>query len=148
MQKQRIRSRAARRIRVQLGPAVDPADGGALAHAGADLVPQQPQAARPRQGLRPALQHGPRERQGDVDRDAASGQWQEGQAHEQRPLHLENVRPPAAAPLSPSLFTPPFSHTPLLFAFSSSHVCEHCVSQIPGGVCHGFVDGGLVIKPI
>ena len=56
-------------------------------HAGAHQLQKQQEAARPRQGLRQALQHGPRECQRDVDRDAQGHRHQEVQAGEQGPLH-------------------------------------------------------------
>lgn len=40
--------------------------------AGADQLQKQPETARPRQGLRPALQHDPGERQGVLDRGAGA----------------------------------------------------------------------------
>ena len=105
--------RARRAVRARARPTLN-----LFACAGAHQLPQQPQAAGPRQGLRPPLQHGAGEREGDVDRGArgpetrraaarrgaradaltcaaagsAHGQGaEEGQAGAQGPLHHEDV---------------------------------------------------------
>lgn len=45
-------------------------------------MPKQQEAPRKGQGVRPPLQHGVGEREGDVDRDTEEGGWEEGKASE------------------------------------------------------------------
>lgn len=52
-------------------------------HSGADQLQEQQEAARPREGVRQALQHGAGEREGNVDGAAQTGQREkEGEARE------------------------------------------------------------------
>merc|ERR1712230_313192 len=53
--------------RVYVWSAVSTPDRCPQPHTGPHLLPKQPQAARQSEGLRPALQHGPGECEGDVD---------------------------------------------------------------------------------
>ena len=53
--------------RVYVWSAVSTPDCRPQPHTGPYLLPKQPQAARQSEGLRPALQHGPGECEGDVD---------------------------------------------------------------------------------
>lgn len=45
-------------------------------------MPEQQEAPRKGQGIRSPLQYGIGEREGDVDRDAEEGGWEEGEASE------------------------------------------------------------------
>ena len=59
---------------------------------GSDQLSKQPAAAWPSEGFRPALQHGPGGRQGDVDREPQDWQGQEEvQASQQGQVHLKDV---------------------------------------------------------
>ncbi|KAG7831237.1 hypothetical protein KL920_000757 [Ogataea angusta] len=55
---------------------------------GADLAAKQPQAPGQGQGLRPPLQHDPRERQGDLERDEPGRQKQED---DERTVRVQDV---------------------------------------------------------
>ncbi|KAJ8546987.1 hypothetical protein ON010_g11247 [Phytophthora cinnamomi] len=88
----RVQARAGGRGGVPEGPALGAHAQRQEQLAGAHQRAQQPQAAGARQGLRPPLQHGAGERQGDVDRGAQVGQGQEGgQARQQGPLRQQDV---------------------------------------------------------
>ncbi|UKZ70353.1 uncharacterized protein TrAtP1_011339 [Trichoderma atroviride] len=65
------------------GPPLHPPDGREIAHAGAHLYSLEPQAAGTCQGFRQALQHGARECERDVDRDAQISRWKEGPTGQQ-----------------------------------------------------------------
>jgi hypothetical protein len=86
---QRIRTLPPRNPRIHLRPSLAPPNRRAQPHPSPDLNPQQPQTARARQSLRPPLQHGAGEREGNVERDAAQRGWQEGQADQPRSLHQQ-----------------------------------------------------------
>ena len=77
---------------IQHGTAFRPDHVGQEQHPSPDQLQEQQETVGAGEGVRQALQHGPGERQGDVDRAAEARQGQEeGQAREQGPVHFQDV---------------------------------------------------------
>ena len=76
---------------VQQRPPIYSPDCRPLPHPGPHISQEQSQVAGTRQGVRPPLQHGPRERQGNVDAQAPASEWKARKTRQQGPVYQQAV---------------------------------------------------------